>query len=63
VLSVPFVLLGGHAVSALFFGVTPYDWTILSAAAVTLFAVGACCSLLPAIRASRVDPMVALRQE
>ena len=63
VLGAPFVMFGGRLVSALFFGVTPNDWTTFAGAAIVLAAVGAACSFLPARRASRVDPLVALRQE
>jgi len=62
-MGVPFVLLGGDLVSSLFFGVSPHDWATLLAATVTLLGVGTLCSMLPALRASRVDPIVALRQE
>jgi putative ABC transport system permease protein len=49
--------------SDLLFGVTPSDPTTVSIAAGLLAAVAAVASLLPAWRASRVDPMVALRCE
>jgi putative ABC transport system permease protein len=45
------------------YGVTPVDGITFSAAAVTLVAVAMAASLLPARKASRVDPMVALREE
>jgi predicted permease len=63
VLGAPCVMFGGRLVSALFFGITPHDWTTFAGAAIVLAAVGAACSFLPARRASRVDPLVALRQE
>jgi predicted permease len=63
VLGAPFVVFGGRLVSALFYGVSPHDWTTFVGAAIVLAVVGAGCSLLPARRASRVDPLVALRQE
>jgi ABC-type antimicrobial peptide transport system permease subunit len=50
-------------VSTLLFGVKGTDpWTI-GAAATTLIAAGLMAGFLPAWRASRVDPMVALRHE
>jgi ABC-type antimicrobial peptide transport system permease subunit len=59
----PFVFLGGNLASTLIFGVSPHDWATLAAATLVLVCVGVVCSLNPALRASRVDPMVALRQE
>ena len=52
-----------YAMRSLFFQVKPLEPLILSAAgAILLLACLAAC-LLPAITASRVDPMVALRNE
>jgi putative ABC transport system permease protein len=63
VLGVPFVVAGGDLVSKLFVGVQPRDWSIFAAVTVILVGVGCACSAVPAIRASRVDPMIALREE
>ena len=60
---VPIVWWGGRLVSSLFFGIDPHDWTTFVGAALTLVAVASACSVLPALRASRVDPLVALRNE
>lgn len=62
-LGLPFVVLAGKLISSLLFGVTPHNWQTLLGAVILLLLVGAGCSLLPAARASRVDPAVALRQE
>jgi predicted permease len=62
-LGAPFVMLGGRLVSSLFFDISPNDWATFLGATVTLIAVGSACSVVPALRASRVDPLVALRQE
>jgi putative ABC transport system permease protein len=45
------------------FQLKPYDPLTLSLAAAGLAAVAAVASLLPARRAARFDPMVALREE
>jgi putative ABC transport system permease protein len=45
------------------FGVTPYDPATLSAVALLVLGVGFLACYLPARRASRVDPKVALRYE
>ncbi|HEV2985146.1 MAG TPA: ABC transporter permease [Vicinamibacterales bacterium] len=50
-------------VGSLLFGVTPYDVSTYAAALTTLFTVAAVASYVPARRAARVEPVVALRQE
>jgi ABC-type antimicrobial peptide transport system permease subunit len=45
------------------FGVRPMDPTTLALAALVMFAVAALAAYLPARRASRIDPMTALRHE
>ena len=47
----------------LLFGVAPYDPVTLGAVAFIIAAVGVAACLLPALRAARVDPSVALRAE
>jgi predicted permease len=59
----PAVYASGGLVSKLFVGVSPRDWSIFTAMAALLIGVACGCSALPAFRASRVDPMVALRDE
>jgi predicted permease len=63
ILGLPFVLLSGNLVSTLVFGVSPHDGTSLLVATLVLIGVGATCGVIPALRASRIDPIVALRQE
>lgn len=62
-LGLPIVLWGGRLASTLLFGIEPNDWTTFLGATLTLVAVASACSVLPALRASRVDPLVALRAE
>ncbi|HUO82768.1 MAG TPA: ABC transporter permease [Gammaproteobacteria bacterium] len=49
--------------SSMLHGVTPFDPVTLAAVALLLFAVALIASLLPALRALRVNPMQALRYE
>jgi predicted permease len=51
------------AARSLLFGMTPYDSASLVAAVVALAAVAALASYIPARRAARVDPAVALRHD
>jgi hypothetical protein len=53
----------GKTASSLLFGVKPADPITLGLAAALLAAVAVAASYIPARRASKVDPMVALRYE
>lgn len=64
------ILIGGIAAAALtrlmrsvLFEVAPLDSVVFSVAAITLGAVAIAACLAPALRATRVDPLVALRHE
>ncbi|HXF27313.1 MAG TPA: FtsX-like permease family protein, partial [Bryobacteraceae bacterium] len=57
------VLVMSRLISSLLYGITPHDPLALSLAVLILAAVAALASLLPALRASRIDPMTALRYE
>jgi ABC-type antimicrobial peptide transport system permease subunit len=56
-------LLAGRGAGSLLFGLRPYDPLTLVTAALLLALIAAVASFLPARRASKLDPMVALRDE
>jgi predicted permease len=56
-------LAGSRIVASLLFGLAPTDLPTIALAVGVLLAVSACASYLPARRASRVEPLVALRYE
>ena len=56
-------LAGGRVMEALLFGVQPRDPVILGGTALLLAVVTLAAAILPAYRASRVDPVKALRAE
>jgi ABC-type antimicrobial peptide transport system permease subunit len=47
----------------LVYGLSPHDPQTLAVGVLTLVAVGALAGLLPAVRASRIDPIAAIRAE
>ena len=63
VVGVPLALGATRFVRSQLFGVEPYDPVTLVLAVLLLTTVTAVAGFLPALRASRVDPMVALRHE
>jgi ABC-type antimicrobial peptide transport system permease subunit len=54
-------LAGGRAAAALLFGVRPEDPLTVAAALVALAAIASIASLAPARRATRIEPVAALR--
>ncbi len=62
-IGIPVALAGGRLVSHMLFGLRGTDAASLVMAVLILLAVGLVAGYLPARRASRVDPMVALRYE
>lgn len=56
-------LASGRLIAALLYGVTPTDPASIAAAAVFLSVITMTAGLIPARRAARVDPMIALRED
>jgi putative ABC transport system permease protein len=56
-------ILTGRLIRALLVGVSPADPMTLSVVVATLAGVSLAAACAPAIRASRVDPIIALRGE
>jgi predicted permease len=56
-------LAAGRFVASLLFRLTPYDPSALVAALSAMIAVALLAGYLPALRATRIDPLVALRRE
>jgi len=63
VIGIGLALAVGRAASSMLFGLKPGDPVTIAASAVGLAVVAIAASLLPAMRAARVEPMVALREE
>ena len=62
-IGIPAAIGAGHLISSLLFGLTPSDPVTIALATLLLVAVAVLAGYLPARRASRVDPMEALRYE
>jgi ABC-type antimicrobial peptide transport system permease subunit len=60
---VPLALFAGYILRGFLFGVKPYDLTTLIGACGVLATAALLAAFAPARRASRVDPMVALKYE
>ena len=63
VIGIPLAFLAARAMSTLLFGVAPTDVVANGSAVAALVLIAALAAYLPARRASRVDPMLALRAE
>jgi predicted permease len=63
ILGIPVALGMGHFISSQLFGLSPRDPLTLAAASLLLLAASLGASYLPAQRAAKIDPMVALRYE
>jgi putative ABC transport system permease protein len=60
---VALALVATRLLNTLLFGTSPTDAVTFASAAVLLVVIAAAASLVPALRASRVDPLIALRDE
>ncbi len=63
IVAIPLVFAAGRAVRSLLFGVGSTDGGALAASLLILVAVSLVATLIPAVRAARIDPLVALRQD
>jgi ABC-type antimicrobial peptide transport system permease subunit len=63
VLGLPLTLALARILGAVVFGIAPYDPATLIASGLILLGVALAAAWLPARRAAKVDPMVALRHE
>jgi predicted permease len=62
-IGIPLAAAAGRGASNILFGVEPWDGQVVTAAVVAVLALGVSAAFVPAWRASRVDPLVALRQD
>jgi putative ABC transport system permease protein len=60
---IPCAIVAARLIAHLLFNVTPYDPVTLALVPVVLIAVGVLASYIPARRAMKIDPLVALRHE
>jgi putative ABC transport system permease protein len=58
-----FAVLLARSMAGILYGIGPFDLPAFGAAAAVLVIAGVLASVLPALRATRVDPMVALREQ
>jgi ABC-type antimicrobial peptide transport system permease subunit len=63
VIGIPAALAAGRLLVTFLYGLTPRDPATLAFATATLLACAALAAALPALRAARIDPNVALRYE
>jgi len=60
---VPLAVAAAYLLRSLLFGVTPSDFTAIAGTCVALVVTALAAALTPAVRASRLDPLIALRHE
>jgi ABC-type antimicrobial peptide transport system permease subunit len=63
VIGLPVALLAGHLIAAMLVGLSASDPIIVAIAVLTMLIAGSAAGIVPAMRASRIDPIAALRQE
>jgi predicted permease len=63
VIGLPVALLAGHLIAAMLVSLSASDPIIVAIAVLTMLIAGSAAGILPAMRASRIDPIAALRQE
>ena len=63
VVGIALALAGTRLLNSLLFGTSPTDAVTFVGVATLLVGIAAAASLIPALRASRVDPLIALREE
>jgi putative ABC transport system permease protein len=61
VLGVGGALFGARVIQGLLFGVTPHDPVTFTSVAVVMAAIGIVACWVPALRASRIDPVITMR--
>ena len=62
-IGLPFAIVVGNALRAFLFGVQPGDTLTLAASCMVLTTVALLAAYVPARRASRIDPITALRED
>ena len=61
VVGIALSLAAGKLVASLLYGISPRDPAVMIGAAMILAVIGIAASIIPAMRAARVDPMTTLR--
>jgi putative ABC transport system permease protein len=62
-IGLPLAFATARAVRSQLFGLSPADPRVLAGAAILMLVLGLLAALIPARRAMRVDPLIALRSE
>lgn len=62
-IGIPVTILGGGVMASQLFGVTPRDPLVLSITTTVLVAAAFVAAVIPAIRAAKTQPMLALKTE